>query len=48
MRVRAGQTVHHVALPEELAHLRSLASLHDTHKVVVNGREAHLVAHSKS
>jgi hypothetical protein len=44
MRVRPGQKLHHVVLPEELAHLRSLVSLHDTHRVVVTGQEAHLVA----
>jgi hypothetical protein len=44
MRVGAGQKVHHVVLPEELTHLRSLVSLHDTHRVEVDGREAHLVA----
>jgi hypothetical protein len=44
MRVGAGQKLHHVVLPEELACLRSLVSLHDTHKVEVTGLEAHLVA----
>jgi hypothetical protein len=44
MRVGAGQKVHHVLLPEELTHLRSLVSLHDTHRVEVSGQEAHLVA----
>jgi len=44
MRVRAGQKVHHVVLPEELTYLRSLVSLHDTHRVEVTGQEAHLVA----
>ena len=44
LRVGAGQKLHDVVLPEELTHLRSLASLHDTHRVVVAGREAHLVA----
>lgn len=44
MRVRAGQQVYHVVLPDELTHLRSLVSLHDTHKIEGAGREAHLVA----
>ncbi|HUE00960.1 MAG TPA: hypothetical protein VMR62_15420 [Bryobacteraceae bacterium] len=44
MRVGAGQKVHDVVLPDELAHLRSLKSLHDTHRVVVTGQKAHLVA----
>lgn len=44
MRVSAGQKVHHVVLPEELTHLRSLVSLHETHRVEVTGQEAHLVA----
>jgi len=48
MRVGAGQKVHHVVLPEELAHLRSLASLHDTHRIVVTGQEAHLVARTQN
>ena len=39
-----GQKVHHVVLPEQLAHLRPLASLHQTHRVEVTGQEAHLVA----
>ena len=46
MKVGAGQTLHHVFLPEELAHLRSLVSLHDTHRVEVTGRGARLVARS--
>jgi|HubBroStandDraft_4_1064222.scaffolds.fasta_scaffold583921_1 hypothetical protein len=41
---RAGHTVHHVVLPDELAHLRSLVSLHETHRVDTSGEEAHLVA----
>ena len=44
MRAGVGQKVHHVVLPEELTHLRSLISIHDTHRVEVTGREAHLVA----
>jgi len=44
LRVAVGQKVHHVVLPEELAHLRSLASLHDTHRVEMAGQEARLVA----
>jgi hypothetical protein len=44
MRAGAGQKVHHVLLPEELTHLRSLVSLHDTHRVEVTGQEARLVA----
>jgi hypothetical protein len=44
MRVGAGQKVHHVVLPEELMHLRSLVSLHDSHRVEGTGQEAHLVA----
>jgi len=44
MRVGAGQKLHQVVLPDELMHLRSLVSLHDTHRVVVTGLEAHLVA----
>jgi hypothetical protein len=44
MKVGAGQRVHEVVLPDELAHLRSLVSLHDTHRVEVTGRQAHLVA----
>ncbi len=44
MRVGAGQKLHHIVLPEELAHLRSLVSLHDTYRVEVSGPEAHLVA----
>jgi hypothetical protein len=43
MRVGTGQKVHHVELPEELTHLRSLVTLYDTHRVVVTEREAHLV-----
>jgi hypothetical protein len=44
MRVAVGQKVYHVVLPEELTHLRSLVSLHDTHRVEMAGLEAHLVA----
>ena len=44
MRVGPGQKVHHVLLPPELLHLRSLVSLHDTYRVEVTGPEAHLVA----
>ncbi|HLY19516.1 MAG TPA: hypothetical protein VKR61_19950 [Bryobacteraceae bacterium] len=44
MRARAGQKVHHVVLPEELTHLRSLVSLHDTHRIEVRGSQAYLVA----
>jgi hypothetical protein len=44
MRVGAGQKVHHVQLPDDLTHLRSLVSLHDTHRVEVKDQEAHLVA----
>jgi len=44
MPARPGQKVHHVDLPEELRHLRSLASLHDTHRIEVTGQEARLVA----
>ncbi|MGD0361230.1 MAG: hypothetical protein ABSC93_10200 [Bryobacteraceae bacterium] len=43
MRVGAGQKVHNVVLPEELAHLRSLASLHETHRLVVTAQGARLV-----
>jgi hypothetical protein len=43
MRVGTGQKVHHVELPEELTHLRSLVTLYDTHRIVVTEREAHLV-----
>lgn len=48
MRPGLGQKVHHVVLPQELAHLRSLVSLHSTHRVEVTGQEAHLVAREKS
>lgn len=44
MRPGPGQKVHHLVLPEQLAHLRSLVSLHQTHRVEVTGQEAHLVA----
>jgi len=44
MRAAAGLKLHNIVLPPELMHLRSLVSLHDTHRVEVNGREAHLVA----
>jgi hypothetical protein len=44
MRVGSGQKLHNVVLPDELMHLRSLVSLHDTHRVEVTGQEAHLVA----
>jgi len=44
MKAGAGQKVHHLLLPEELRHLRSLVSLHDTHRVEVTGQEARLVA----
>jgi hypothetical protein len=44
IRVRAGQKVHDVFLPEELMHLVSLVSLHDTHRVDFTGPEARLVA----
>jgi hypothetical protein len=46
MRPGAGQQVVHVILPEELTHLRSLVSLHRTHRVEITGRDAHLVAAS--
>ena len=44
MRPRAGQSLHHVVLPDELAGLQSLVSLHRTHRVEVHGQEACLVA----
>jgi hypothetical protein len=44
MTAGAGQKVLEVVLPEELSHLRSLVSLHDTHVVEIDGQEAHLVA----
>ena len=44
MPAHAGQRVLEVVLPEELCHLRSLASLHNTHVVEIIGREARLVA----
>jgi len=44
MRAGAGQKVHNVVLPDELTHLRSLVSLHETHRVEGAGQEAHLVA----
>jgi len=44
IRAGAGQKVHHVVLPDELTHLRSLVSLHNTHRIEVTGQEAHLVA----
>jgi len=44
MRAGAGQRVLEVVLPEDLVHLRSLVSLHDTHVVEIRGNEAHLVA----
>lgn len=44
MQAGVGQRVHHVVLPEELAHLRTLVSIHDTHRVEFAGQEAHLVA----
>lgn len=48
MRAGAGQKVHHVVLPEELAHLRSLVSLHESHRVEISGAEAHLVKYRYS
>lgn len=48
MRPGAGQKVHHVVLPEELTHLRSLVSLHFTHIVEVSGQEARLVAREQA
>ena len=48
MRAGAGQKVHHLVLPEELRHLRSLVSLHETYRVEVTGREARLVAREKA
>ena len=44
IRAGAGQKVLEVALPEELSHLRSLVSLHETHVVEIRGQEARLVA----
>lgn len=44
MRPGPGQRVYHVILPEPLAHLPSLVSLHRTHRVEGNGTDAHLVA----
>jgi hypothetical protein len=44
IRVGLGQKLHKVVLPDELMHLRSLISLHDTHRVEVTDQEAHLVA----
>ena len=44
MRAGTGQRVLEVVLPEELSHLQSLVSLHDTHVVEIRGQEARLVA----
>lgn len=44
MHPRDGQRVHHLDLPAELAHLRSLVSLHHTHRVESAGAEPRLVA----
>ncbi|HTT62808.1 MAG TPA: hypothetical protein VMG35_13225 [Bryobacteraceae bacterium] len=43
IRAGAGQKVHQVILPDELMHLRSLVSLHDSYRVEVTGQGAHLV-----
>ena len=44
MLAGAGQKVLEVVLPEELNHLRSLVSLHQTHVVEIRDHEARLVA----